>query len=443
MVVVDEQPAPGGQIWRGHPSAVGRTAIAALRASPAVVLSGTAVWAAEGDGATLLTLDASGAPGAVRTRAVVVATGAHDRPVAFPGWTLPGVFTAGGAQALAKGQGVAVGRRVVLAGAGPFLLPVARELRRAGATVVAIAEATRRRDWLRQATVAGRDPGRLREYGRYRRALAGVELLWGHVVVGADGDEVVESVTLAPCDGAWRPDRGRERTLAVDAVCTAYGFVPVVELARTLGCALTPQGTVECDADQRTTVPHVFAAGEPTGIGGADLAGAEGAIAGAAAAAHARAVAAPPRPPALERRRRRHARFAALLDALFGPRPGLWELAAPETVLCRCEDVTLARGASRCGRRRRRPRRAQAGHPRRAGPVPGPDVRRARGACGRRRRALQPAPPAAPRPARDARRAQRTAVVIRIPASTGVTHARTVPRPSTRTRHSWHAPIPQ
>ena len=244
MVVVDEQPAPGGQIWRGHPSAVGRTAIAALRASPAVVLSGTAVWAAEGDGATLLTVDPAGAPGAVRARAVVVATGAHDRPVAFPGWTLPGVFTAGGAQALAKGQGVAVGRRVVLAGAGPFLLPVARELRRAGATVVAIAEATRRRDWLRQATVAGRDPGRLREYGRYRRALAGVELLWGHVVVGADGDEVVESVTLAPCDGAWRPDRGRARTLAVDAVCTAYGFVPVVELARTLGCALTPQGTV-------------------------------------------------------------------------------------------------------------------------------------------------------------------------------------------------------
>ena len=341
MVVVDEQPAPGGQIWRGHPSAAGRTAIGALRASPAVVLSGTAVWAAEGDGATLLTLDASGAPGAVRARAVVVATGAHDRPVAFPGWTLPGVFTAGGAQALAKGQGVAVGRRVVLAGAGPFLLPVARELRRAGATVVAIAEATRRRDWLRQATVAGRDPGRLREYGRYRRALAGVELLWGHVVVGADGDEVVESVTLAPCDGAWRPDRARARTLAVDAVCTAYGFVPVVELARTLGCALTPQGTVDCDADQRTTVPHVFAAGEPTGIGGADLAGAEGAIAGAAAAAHARAVAAPPRPLALERRRRRHARFAALLDALFGPRPGLWELAAPETVLCRCEDVTL------------------------------------------------------------------------------------------------------
>ena len=139
---------------------------------------------------------------------MVVATGAHDRPVAFPGWTLPGVFTAGGAQALAKGQGVAVGRRVVLAGAGPFLLPVARELRRAGATVVAIAEATRRRDWLRQATVAGRDPGRLREYGRYRRALAGVELLWGHVVVGADGDEVVESVTLAPCDGPGAPTAG-------------------------------------------------------------------------------------------------------------------------------------------------------------------------------------------------------------------------------------------
>jgi D-hydroxyproline dehydrogenase subunit alpha len=348
VVVLDEQPAPGGQIWRHRPggavaSRAGRAALAALRASPATVLSATAVWGARDD-ATLLTVDAAGAPGEVRARAIVLATGAHDRPVAFPGWTLPGVLTAGGAQALAKGQGVAAGRRVVLAGAGPFLLPVARELVAGGATVVAVAEATRRRDWFRHAPVAGRDPRRLREYGRYRRALAaaGVELLWGHVVVGAAGADAVASVRLAPCDGAWRPDRRRARTLAADALCTAYGFVPAVELARTLGCALTAAGTVRCDADMRTSVAHVFAAGEPTGIGGAELAGAEGAVAGAAAAAHARGAASSPRPPALDRRRRRHARFARMLGTLFAPRPGLWELADPGTVLCRCEDVTLA-----------------------------------------------------------------------------------------------------
>jgi NADPH-dependent 2,4-dienoyl-CoA reductase/sulfur reductase-like enzyme len=118
--------------------------------------------------------------------------------------------------------------------------------------------------------------------------------------------------------------------------------VPAVELARSLGCALTTEGSVRCDDDMRTSVPHVFAAGEPTGIGGAELAGAEGAIAGAAAAAHAGRGAGAPPDAGLARKRRRHARFAALLADLFAPRPGLWELAAPDTVLCRCEDVTLA-----------------------------------------------------------------------------------------------------
>jgi thioredoxin reductase len=170
VVVIDEQPAPGGQIWRraagAEPAgAAAGTAIAALSASPATVLSGTAVWATAQD-AALLTVDPAGVPGEVRARALVVATGAHDRPVAFPGWTLPGVMTAGGAQALGKAQGLAPGRRVVLAGAGPFLLPVACELVARGAAVVALAEATRRRDWLRHAAVAVRDAARLREYGR-------------------------------------------------------------------------------------------------------------------------------------------------------------------------------------------------------------------------------------------------------------------------------------
>jgi len=348
VVVIDEQPAPGGQIWRraagAEPAgAAARTAVAALAASPATVLSETAVWATAGD-AGLLTVDAAGVAGEVRARALVVATGAHDRPVAFPGWTLPGVMTAGGAQALAKAQGLAPGGRVVLAGAGPFLLPVAREVVARGAGVVALAEATRRRDWLRHAPVAVRDAARLREYGRYRRALhaAGVDVRWGQVMVRADGVDAVESVTLAPCDAAWRPDLDRAYAVAADALCTAYGFVPAVELARSLGCALTAEGNVRCDDDLRTSVPHVFAAGEPTGIGGAELASAEGAIAGAAAAGHAGRgpVAAPDA--GLARKRRRHARFAALLDDLFAPRPGLWELAASDTVLCRCEDVTLA-----------------------------------------------------------------------------------------------------
>jgi hypothetical protein len=110
----------------------------------AVAAAGRSVWGSPEPGVLLLD---GGEPARVRARAIVLCTGSYDRPVAFPGWTLPGVLTAGGAQALAKGQGVLPGRRVLLAGAGPFLLPVAAQLAAAGAEVVAVAEATRRREW--------------------------------------------------------------------------------------------------------------------------------------------------------------------------------------------------------------------------------------------------------------------------------------------------------
>src|SRR3954466_2593028 len=184
VVLVDEYAAPGGQIWRRAFSEIGDVAPASLprdgrelccrlAGSGATVLSGTSVWAASPpsgphDGAgplhTLLVTGPDGQTGRILARSVVLATGAYDRPLAFPGWTLPGVLTAGGAQALAKGQGVLPGRRVLLAGAGPFLLPVARQLRLGGATVVAVAEATPPRERLGAAPRMAAHPGRLGPY---------------------------------------------------------------------------------------------------------------------------------------------------------------------------------------------------------------------------------------------------------------------------------------
>src|SRR5690349_3283690 len=156
VALIDEYAAPGGQIWRRRFDEVGadapaslprvaRELCAALARSSVQVVSGATVWAAPAPGELLLT----GPVARVTAAATVLATGAYDRPVAFPGWTLPGVMTAGGAQALAKGQGVVPGRRVLLAGAGPFLLPVAPQLAASGAVVGAVARATRRRDWVR------------------------------------------------------------------------------------------------------------------------------------------------------------------------------------------------------------------------------------------------------------------------------------------------------
>ncbi|MBE2317097.1 FAD-dependent oxidoreductase [Solirubrobacter sp. CPCC 204708] len=350
VALIDEYAAPGGQIWRRRydevqdaaPRSLPRAArelCAALSDSSVAVLPGASVWAAASPGgrglsqaagsASVELLLTGGPVERVRARAVVLATGAYDRPVAFPGWTLPGVMTAGGAQALAKGQGVVPGRRILLAGAGPFLLPVAAQLMARGAEVVAVAEATRRRDWLRVGPRMSAHPDRLREYAGYRRKVRRIE--WGHVLVRAEGDARVRSATIAECGPDWAPT-GRERTYAVDAVCTAYGFLPSVDLARALGCELRGDAVAHDEA-MATSVPGVYVAGEASGVGGAELAQVEGELAGTAAAGGAVR-------PELRDRRARLAGFAGILGELFDPRPGLLSLARPETVLCRCEDVT-------------------------------------------------------------------------------------------------------
>lgn len=352
VALIDEYAAPGGQIWRRRYDEVGEAAprslpgaarelCAALADSPVTVLSGASVWAAPSPSELLLT----GPVERVRAGAVVLATGAYDRPVAFPGWTLPGAMTAGGAQALAKGQGIVPGRRVLLAGAGPFLLPVAAQLAASGAKVVAVAEATRRRDWARVSPRMSGHPGKLKEYLGYRTKVRRIE--WGHVLVRAGGSERVESATIAECGPDWAPT-GRERTFEVDAVCTAYGFLPSVDLARAVGCELCGDAVAH-DGDMATSVPGVYVAGEAAGVGGSDLAQVEGELAGWMAAAHAarrtngNGKAQPPAPPdlpGLRARRAKLAGFAGILSELFDPRPGLRSLATPDTILCRCEDVT-------------------------------------------------------------------------------------------------------
>ncbi len=323
VVLVDSEPRLGGQYHRG----------AEQRVDPRVRhLPDSAVWAAEGlrlhlrrgpadsPHRTGLVLDAD---------AVVLATGAHDRVVPFPGWDLPGVYTAGAAQALAKGQGVAVGRRVVVSGTGPFLLPVADSLARVGSHVVALLEANGVTGWLRHPLAAA---GKLGELAGYAPLLARVRTRTA--VVAAHGDDRVAEVTVARLRPDWSVVEGTRRRIAVDAVCVGHGFTPRLDLAIGLGCALV-DGFVRVDAAGATTVPGVYAAGEITGIGGADLSAAEGAVAGAAAA---RTVEPPTR--ALRAVRRGRA-FAAALAAAHPVPSGRHGWLTPDTLLCRCEEVTL------------------------------------------------------------------------------------------------------
>ena len=322
VAILDTAPRLGGQYWRHRAGAEPRDLWRAR--SAADHLPDSPVWFVERIESGFRLHTPSGVVSADR---VVLATGAHDRSLPFPGWTLPGVVTVGGAQALLKGHGVLVGQRVAVAGAGPFLLAVAAGLAQAGAEVVGVFEAGRLRSY-------GRHPGaitsaKLAEGARYAAVLARHRVPYrrGCVVVAAHGTDAVDAITIR--------SRRRERRIEVDALAISYGFTPQVELAVALGCdtRLDVDGSlvVAVADDQRTSVPGVYAAGEITGVGGAALSQLEGAIAGWAVTDQA------PEPRA-RRQREAARRFAAAMHDVHRPPPWMDRL-TDDTIVCRCEEV--------------------------------------------------------------------------------------------------------
>jgi NADPH-dependent 2,4-dienoyl-CoA reductase/sulfur reductase-like enzyme len=287
----------------------------------------------------------------VDAASLLLATGAADRQIPFPGWTKPGVVTAGGAQALLKGSQVAAGRRVVVAGAGPFLLAVADGLLTSGVEVVAVVEAGDPRRYLRDPAglvAAGMKPSEAVMYAA-RLARYRVPYLTRRAVISAHGEHRVDGVTVARIDGQWRVRNGGERRLACDLLAVGYGFAARAELAVELGCEvdLTGDGAfaVRVGDDQRTSTPNVFAVGELTGIGGVELALVEGEIAAAAIADSLgrRAPVGTRRSAQLRHRRNRLRRFAATLASVHQVRDGWIEWSADDTLVCRCEEVPYSR----------------------------------------------------------------------------------------------------
>lgn len=369
VILLDAADALGGQYWRhlpaDRPAADERTLhhgwsrFTALRDglesdAGCEIITGAQVWAVEAGTDAAPTVHALIGPsdgGRRRGRsftpdAVVFATGAHDRTLPFPGWDLPGVFTAGAAQAFAKGERVAIGQRVIVAGAGPFLLPVAASLAQTGATVLGVYEASRTagllRGWLPrpwQLLASAKKGGELAGYlGSHIRNRIPYRL--GRAVIAAHGGERVESVTIARLDADWAPIPGTERRIAADAVCVSHGFTPRLELPIAAGCRVTGDGFIEVDAAQRSSVPGVYAAGEITAIGGADAALAEGGVAGHCAAGG------DPSDPELRttvRARRNAGGFAARIEAAHGIRPGWPAWLGDDTIICRCEEVPYGR----------------------------------------------------------------------------------------------------
>ncbi|MFG2001845.1 NAD(P)/FAD-dependent oxidoreductase [Spirillospora sp. NPDC048911] len=313
--------------------------------------------------------------------ALVLAPGAHDRVLPFPGWDLPGVFTAGAAQALAKGERLVVGDQVIVAGAGPFLLPVAASLLEAGSSVLEVLEAnpaaTVLRGWAGRPWELASHGGKATELAGYTGLLARhrVPYRMGRAVIEARGDGRVEEAVTARLRADWSVVPGTERTVPVDAICVSHGFSPQLELPVAAGCELSLAGCgpacgrttshaprsgsaacgvacggttphaprsgsaafVRVDDDQLTTSPGVYAAGEITGIGGAPAARIEGLLAGWCAAGGA------PGAPEIERLRRRRDQARAFARRLATAHPigAAWtSWLRPETVVCRCEETT-------------------------------------------------------------------------------------------------------
>jgi NADPH-dependent 2,4-dienoyl-CoA reductase/sulfur reductase-like enzyme len=327
--LVDDNPSLGGQIWRGETAnrtSEGGKWAEKLRARDVEVICGARVFHQPEVG----TLLAEGAENCYELgfQKLVLATGARERFLPFPGWTLPNVMGAGGLQALVKSGLPIAGKRVVVAGSGPLLLAVAAYLHEHGARIPIICEQASWTCLLPFGVALLRHPQKIAQGFSLGRKLAGVRFVTSCWPVAAEGEETLKAVIVS---------RGNKREqITCDYLACGFHLVPNVELATLLGCRIQ-DGYVKVDDFQETSVSGIFCAGEPTGIGGLELSLIEGRIAGLAAAGRSESANQFCKP------RAKLQKFAQALDRAFSPHSELKSLALPDTIVCRCEDVKYDR----------------------------------------------------------------------------------------------------
>jgi D-hydroxyproline dehydrogenase subunit alpha len=318
VVLLDENSAAGGQIWRGEQNE--RTAavegVETMFETRALGLATAGVLLCENAARAIV----------LPFGKLIIATGARERFLPFPGWTLPGVFGAGGLQAMVKSGFPVDGKRVVVAGTGPLLMEAAGYLSSRGARIAIVAEQVPWPSLVRFGLALRHAPAKMVQAAKLA-AEVGTLPRAGCWVTEVSGTGHVESATLTNGRRTWRE--------ACDYVACGFHLVPNTEMAALLGCRVEG-GVVWTDDLQQTSIPGIYCAGEPGGIGGVDKSIVEGEIAGHAAAGS--------RPvTALFARRARARRFQAALDAATRLRPELTHLAREDTIICRCEDVPLSR----------------------------------------------------------------------------------------------------
>jgi NADPH-dependent 2,4-dienoyl-CoA reductase/sulfur reductase-like enzyme len=332
VALLDENPRAGGQIWRAgmgnsRAGSARDRAIAAFESSGAEIFAGRQVVDAEAPGRLNAWVDSTHTLETFSFSRLIIATGARERFLPFPGWTLPGVFGAGGLQALVSSGFEVRGKRVLVAGTGPLLLAVAAHLKNDGAQIVCILEQAPTSRLAKFSAGLLSRPRKVLQGLALRAQLARVPYRAGSWPIEAQGREKLTAVRFT--------DGHNVITENCDLLACGFHLVPNTELAALLGCTIA-DGVVQVDSHQQTSLAGIYCAGEPTGVAGVDAALLQGEVAGLAAAGlHHRAA-------RLRARRDAEAAFGRAMTRAFALRPELLCLAKPDTVVCRCEDIRFA-----------------------------------------------------------------------------------------------------
>ncbi|TPJ77164.1 FAD/NAD(P)-binding oxidoreductase [Mesorhizobium sp. B2-6-2] len=354
-IVLDEAKRPGGQIYRQPPAGAERDAAKLYGSEAGKARAIHAALAQFGDridyrpntlvwncfDQKLNTLS-NGAQGIAPYNRLILATGAFDRIIPFPGWTLPGVYTLGGAQIALKAQGVAVGKRVALVGGGPLLPLVASQYLEAGGEVAAVIDVTPFSAKVKALPAMMALPSYVKRGMAYLRTIRrhGVKPIYGAKALEVIGDTHVEGLK-------WRDGSGRWHQVACDAVAASFGLKPEMQLVELAGCDLrfdepTRQWLPSVRDGGRSSNSNVYLAGDCAAIGGADVAELTGQRA-AYSVLQDLGIASPAaeRLSAIQAELDCHARFRSAIDAAYPFPVHLVGQMQDSLMVCRCEGVTV------------------------------------------------------------------------------------------------------
>jgi thioredoxin reductase len=350
-LLLDENAGPGGQVWRAITSTpvterdhlgadywVGADLVQAVRSSSAEIIQRATVWSLDRN--LEVGVSVGGASSFVKARRVILATGALERPFPIPGWTLPGVMTAGAAQTMLKSSGLVPDGRTVIAGQGPLLWLLAAQILRLGGRIDRILDTTERRNYLAALPYAFAfvtSPYFAKGLAMMREVRAKVPVVSGVNELAAAGDGQLATMTYAV--------GSRRETIPAELLLLHQGVVPNVNLAMAAAIEHRWDDQQLCwspvlDHDGSTSVEGIAIAGDGAGIGGAGAAIVRGRIAARAAVeALAPAAAAKLAPMSTFRAALAKAeRGRAFLDTLFRP-ARQFRIPSGDTIVCRCEEV--------------------------------------------------------------------------------------------------------